>query len=416
MRRALIAAVASVSLGLGTVGLAAPAMAAGPVPNTQFGMHIPEISLGVDPAVSYGAIRLWDSGISWGKVQQSKGNFWWTGMDQAIGNANTQNVKILYVLGSTPTWAASNKKQGTYPNKGAASMPTMAAWKTWVKSVVDRYGDSIESYQIWNEANLSTFWQGTPKQMAQLTKEAYKIIKAGDPGAQVVAASSTVRLQSAYKKFFPAYMKELKKLGWPVDVISAHTYPAGNGGPADRAAYISQVKADMAKAGVPAGRAFWDTEINYGIKGPGGTPGRSIGGAEAASFVARTYLDDLLLGVDRAYWYYWAPANNLIGITMQDGTPGAVGYQNVYSWLANAYYSCTPGAVNVCQLGDNVNPEVVAWASKSGGSYTVPANATTQCDALGSCSAVAPGSTVTIGSMPLWFGTSAKNAANQSGS
>jgi hypothetical protein len=109
------------------VGLAAPAMAAGPVPNTQFGMHIPEISLGVDPGVSYGAIRLWDSGISWGKVQQSKGTFWWTGMDQAIGNANTQNVKILYVLGSTPTWAASNKKQGTYPNKGAASMPTMAA-------------------------------------------------------------------------------------------------------------------------------------------------------------------------------------------------------------------------------------------------------------------------------------------------
>ena len=416
MRRALIAAVASLSLGLGVAGLAAPAMAAGPVPNTQFGLHVPDISQGVDPGVSYGAIRLWDSGISWGKIQQSKGNFWWTGMDQAIGNANKQNVKILYVLGSTPTWAASNKKQGTYPNKGAASMPDMGAWKTWVKAVVNRYGDSIESYQIWNEANLATFWQGTPKQMAQLTKEAYKIIKAGDPSAQVVAASSTVRLQSAYKKFFPAYLKELKKTGWPVDVISAHTYPAGNGGPAERAVFIAQVRADMNKAGVPAGRALWDTEINYGIKGPGGIPGRSIGGADAASYVARTYLDDLLLGVDRAYWYFWDTPNSLIGITLQDGTTGAIGYQTVNSWLQNAYYSCTPGAVNSCQLGDYANPEVVAWSVKPNGTFTVPVNATLQCDALGTCSNVTGGATVTIGNMPLWFGTSSKNIANQSGS
>jgi hypothetical protein len=211
-------------------------------------------------------------------------------------------------------------------------------------------------------------------------------------------------------------LKELKKVGWPVDVISAHTYPAGTGGPADRAGYISQVKSDMAKAGVPGGRAFWDTEINYGIKGPGSTPGRSIGGADAAAYVARTYLDDLLLGVDRAYWYYWAAPNNLIGITLQDGTPGAIGYQTVNSWLQNAYYSCTPGAVNSCQLGDYANPEVVVWSAKSAGSYTVPVNATIQCDALGTCTNVSGGSTVSIGNMPLWFGTSSKNIANQSGS
>ena len=123
-----------------------------------------------------------------------------------------------------------------------------------------------------------------------------------------------------------------------------------------------------------------------------------------------------MLGVDRAYWYYWDSANSLIGITLQDGTTGAIGYQTVNSWLSSAYYSCTPGVVNVCQLGDNINPEVVAWTSKASASYTVPANATTQCDALGTCTAVAPGSTVTIGSMPLWFGTSAKQIANQSGS
>ena len=51
-------------------------------------------------------------------------------------------TKILYVLGSTPKWAASSTSQGTYPNKGAASMPkSMKYWKDWVTAVVKRYGD-----------------------------------------------------------------------------------------------------------------------------------------------------------------------------------------------------------------------------------------------------------------------------------
>ena len=404
MRRALIAAVASVSLGLGMVGIAAPAMAAEPVPAVDFGLHIPGISNGTDPSTSYGAIRLWDSGVAWGQVNQAKGKYWWNGLDASVGNANAQGAQILYVLGSTPTWSASNKKQGTYPNKGAASMPKLADWKTWVKAVVQRYGSSIESYQIWNEANLSTFWQGTPKQMAQLTKEAYKIIKAGDPTAKVVAASSTVRLTSAYNKFFPAYLKELKKVGWPVDVFSVHTYPAGPGTPATRSQLITTVQASLKKAGAPA-KPLWDTEVNYGIAGPGGgNPHVTIDGLQAANWVADTYLDNNRLGVDRSYWYFWAPSNPLVGIQMTDGTAGATGFQTVQNWLKDSYASCTTGSVNVCNLTGRF-PAVVAWVDSGSAAFTVPDFATTMCDALNSCTPVAPGSAITIGDGPKWFGT-----------
>jgi len=410
MRRAVTALVSSalvLSAAIaGTSASAAPGGSGGPNPTAQFGMHVPGIANGSVPTVTYGSVRLWDSGIAWGQVQQARNKYWWNGMDAAIASANTQNVKILYVLGSTPTWAASKKKQGTYPNKGAASMPKMSDWKNWVNAVSKRYADSIESYQIWNEANLQTFWQGTPKQMAQLTKEAAKIIRKNDPTATIVAASTTVRLQSAYKKFFPKYLKELKKAGWPVDAISVHLYPASTGTPADRADYITQVKADMKKAKVPASKQLWDTEVNYGIAGPGsGNPDRDIEGDTAAAWTAQTYLDDLRLGVDRAYWYYWAPNANLVGIQMQPGTPGAIGYQTATDWLDGAYYSCTTGDVNTCQLGDYVNPQVIAWASKGSGTFTVPANATRQCDALLQCVPAVPGTVITIGSMPQWFGT-----------
>ena len=410
MRRA--AALLTTALVLATGLASVPAQAApaptsgGPIPDTAFGMHVPGISQGTDPSISYGSVRLWDSGVAWGQVEQKSGTFWWNGLDAAISSANTQNVKIMYVLGSTPKWAASNTKQGTYPNKGAASMPSLKAWKSWVTAVTKRYADSIESYQIWNEANLTTFWQGTPKQMAQLTKEASKIIRKNDPTAKIVAASSTVRLQSAYKKFFPAYLKELKKVGWPIDAVAVHLYPPSTGTPADRAGYIAQVQADMKKAKVPAAKELWDTEVNYGIAGPGSKyPDVNIEGPNAAAWVAQTYLDDIRLGVDRAYWYFWAPNTNLVGIQTYDGTLGATGLQSVQNWLTNSYYSCISGAVNTCQLGDYANPQVIAWASKGSGTFTVPANVSRSCDALNQCVPAIPGSQVTIGSMPQWFGT-----------
>ena len=409
MRRALTALVTS-ALVLSMAAAASPAravpVAPEPVESTQFGMHVPDISQGVDPSVGYGAVRLWDSGVAWGQVEQKDNKYWWNGMDAAISSANAQNVKILYVLGSTPKWAASSTSQGTYPNKGAASMPkSMKYWKDWVTAVVKRYGASIESYQIWNEANLTTFWQGTPKQMSDLTSAAAKIIRKYDPTAKIVSASSTVRLTSAYNKFFPKYLKELKKANWPIDAVAVHLYPAGTGTPGDRATYITQVEKDMSKAGVPASKQLWDTEINYGIKGPGSTPHKSIDGADAAAWVAQTYLDDVRLGVSRAYWYYWDTASSLVGIQMFDGTSGAAGYQTVKEWLNGSYYGCTSGAVNTCQLGDDTVPQVIAWASNGSAPFTVPANVTRACDALKNCVAATPGTTVTIGSMPQWFGT-----------
>jgi len=420
MRRALIAAVAG-AIALGSVAMTVPSQAASvgnPLPPTMFGQHVPGIANGTKPTVPYGTVRLWDAGVAWGQVNQGKGKFWWNGLDGAIQNANAQKVSSLYVLGSTPTWAATNKKQGTYPNKGAASVPGMANWKDWVSAVVTRYAASIDSYQIWNEANLSTFFAGTPQQMADLTQAAYKIIKAGDPTAKVVSASSTVRLTASYDKFFPAYLTALKKKGWPVDAIAIHTYPAGNQGPAERVSYINKTKADMTKAGVPAAIELWDTEVNFGIKGPGSIAERNIAPAEGAGWLATTYLDNVTLGVARSYWYFWAPSDGRVGIVTYDGSPAATAFATIERWIGNAFHSCnrgTNGAANTCQLGDNVNPEIVAWVSSGSAKFTVPASATTQCDVMNSCSAIAPGTSVTIGSSPLWFGSAARAKTNQQG-
>lgn len=408
IRRRLPLAVATVASAALAATVVAPAASAAPSfeDGSQFGMHAPQISNGVGPAVSYGSVRLWDSGTAWGQVEKVKGDYWWDGLDRAVGTANTQNVKITMVLGGTPTWAAKDKKAGTYPNKGAASNPkNIQDWRNWVTAVVTRYGDSIDAYQIWNEANLKTFYQGTPKQMAQLTNEAAKIIRTLDPTGKVVAASTTVRLESAYKSFFPKYLKELKKVGWPVDVFAIHTYGPSTADPTIRDEYVAQARKDLRKAGAPA-RPLWDTEVNYGIKGPDAKKhkDKDITGTKAAAWVAATYLDSIRLGLDRTYWYFWDTPRDLVGIQMYSGQPGAAAYQTTYDRVANAWVDCTSGDVNSCAVDKNGVKSQVAWKNTKGtATFVVPTYATRQCDALNNCQAVAPGSKVQVGSMPLWF-------------
>ena len=414
MRRALTAAIASAALLGSTIAVAPMASAANPVPDVAFGMHVPAIANGEKPNANIGTIRLWDAGVAWGQVQQKKNLFWWNGMDAAIASANAQGMSITYVLGSTPKWAQKKAPKGNYPYNGTgAANPKMSDWKKWVKAVVQRYGNSIDAYQIWNEANLADFYDGTPKQMAALTKEAYKIIRAYDPTAKVVAASSTVRLTKSYNRFFPAYLKELKKQKWPVDALGVHTYPPGKDTPADRLALLDKVNKDIKKGKVPSRIELWDTEVNYGIKGPGKVKGQTITGGQAADWTASTFLDSILTGVDRTYWYYWYRPDGRLGIIL-DNTPqgdaGRLGYQTAYDWMVNSFYSCTrggPGQPNVCQLGDDTNPEVVVWSNEGVGTYTVPANATVQCNTLNQCSAIAPGTQLPIGGSPLWFGSQA---------
>ena len=117
----ITAALTSAALLGSTVAVAPMAVAANPIPDVAFGMHVPQIANGEKPNANIGSIRLWDAGVAWGQVQQKKKTFWWNGMDAAIASANAQGMSITYVLGSTPKWAQKNPPKGNYPYGGTGS-------------------------------------------------------------------------------------------------------------------------------------------------------------------------------------------------------------------------------------------------------------------------------------------------------
>lgn len=376
---------------------AAPSATGDPVriPATVTGLHVAGVQDGAwpDDNVPFGALRLWDNGTAWSQIETVKGSYNWALVDRAVANAEKQGVKdILMVLGSTPTWNAKRIVPGDYPVPGAASAPkSVAAWDAFVTQVVKRYKGRITSYQIWNEASLVMFWDGTPEAMADLTKRAYDIIKKEDPKARVVAASTTVRLAGAFDRFFPNYLAALAELDWPVDVFAAHMYPTSKGSTDARAAFITQVVDALEAAGAPD-LPVWDTELNYGLAGPGPKyPRQTIDGAKARDWVVQTTFDSLALGIARTYWYIWTPEPYpLLGMQLTDASAAAKGLRVVDQWIVGGTTTgcADDGSVTSCPVEKNGVPSLIAWADDQSGTLTAPAGLTQVCTTANRCSPI----------------------------
>jgi len=371
------------------------------------GLHIEGAEGGAWASAPFGSLRLWDNGTGWSQIETEQGTFKWDNLEGALENAESKGLTdIVYVLGTTPDWATIEIGESDYPQPGAASNPdNIEDWEAWVTEVVTRYGDRLNAYQIWNEANLEMFYNGTPQQMAELTKSAYDIIKANDPDALVVAPSVSTRLTGSFDRFFPEYLAEMQRLGWPVDVWAVHSYPDGQGDASDRALLLQKFTDALETADAPE-LPIWDTEVNYGIAGPGDIEGQEITGADAAGQIVRTYIDDLRFGVDRSYWYIWSLAPlEFLGVQTLPGSDGEQGFFALDNWIIGASFGgCTEeGSVVSCEFSKDGQNSVIAWSDTGDSPFTAPEGTQLVCDPLANCQEVAGGDDVTLTGVPLRF-------------
>jgi hypothetical protein len=275
--------------------------------------------------------RLWDMQMAWRDVNPSRGVFDWSVADKRIAQVESWGGKPIMVLGLTPAWAAADPAAGDPRwGLGTASPPAdpETSWREYVRALVSRYGSRIGAYEIWNEANLKTFWSGTPQQMAVLVRVATEEI--GDTSI-ALAPSVTTRLASGRDftvemaaALTPAAIAQL-------DAWSIHTYPAGDVGPTPEEACeqrtddiirwqesligISRLNSALLKP-------VWDTEVNYGLAGPGARPGRKWPDPDGARLLQCTYQDSRALGIAVTAWYeFTAQSFDLLGVQMTPGTP-----------------------------------------------------------------------------------------------
>jgi hypothetical protein len=332
--RRLLAVGAAAGLAV-TLLPAAPAEAASSqrVRATFFGMH--DANPTSWPVAPVGNIRLWDSGVAWRQIETANGVFDFSNLDAQVDAARAHGARVLLVLGQTPRFHSTRPgKRGTY-GLGAASMPTQSSWTNYVYKLVNRYKGRGVDYQVWNEANVSGYWNGTPAQMAKLTHWTSRIVNNNDASAQVVAPALATRLtgQRAWLRTFYAQRTGGKKVAAYVDAVSLNLYPLPKQAPEASMTLLNASRIMLSRAGVR--KPIWNTEINYGL--PGGGSATNITRAKEAAYVARTLVLNAENNIKRVFWYAW-DLQNLANtqLTYTNGTsltPAGKAYQVVRGWL-----------------------------------------------------------------------------------
>jgi polysaccharide biosynthesis protein PslG len=318
-----------------------PTVTSTPVPGGVaadfFGMHDSDPVGKSWPKVPVGSLRVWDAGVVWRQVETAPGVYDFGRLDAIVKSARDHKAQTLIVLGQTPTFHARKpKKVGSY-GPGAASMPDLAAWTAYVQAVVQRYAGDDVAFQVWNEANVEGYWNGTPRQMAKLTAAARTVVDAVTPKPVLVAPAMAVRNIGQRAGLRDLYAK--KVAGVPVadlvDVVSLQLYPEVDAGPERSLELLDAARGILARAGVAADKPIWDTEVNYGLQG--GEVATPASTEQQQANVALTYLINAAGGIGRVYWYAWdlhaIADTDLVGhsvcggIGIRDGAALAAGLQ-----------------------------------------------------------------------------------------
>lgn len=97
--------------------------------------------------------------FSWDSIETSPGVYQWAAYDALVDRANAAGVRLIANLSETP---AFYRPAGT-TDKHEPSSQGETAYANFVRAVVERYRPrGVTHYEIWNEPNLTMFWNPKP--------------------------------------------------------------------------------------------------------------------------------------------------------------------------------------------------------------------------------------------------------------
>ena len=308
-----------------------------PIPAMFFGMTIYNQTQ-VYPSVPIGYLGKGDA-TTWPFIEQTEGVYNWTALDQYVAVAQQHGLPFYWTNANIPKWAAADPTtctfyQGThiYACTSMVAASKMAAFDTFLQTLVLRYKGQITMYELWNEPNVGNVFTGTIAQMVTLTKHVYNAVRANDPKALIAGPSSTDA------NYLLAYFQAGGPRG--VNLIDMHGYPdvGTNDVPEAIVGFKSvNIKINMASIGLQ-NKPIWDSENSWG--GPKANKDPDY----RASFVARSLLEHWSVGLSRSFWYGWdEPVWGTLWTPTGGITPAGTAYGVVEGWMLGATmpYPCT---------------------------------------------------------------------------
>jgi xylan 1,4-beta-xylosidase len=164
------------------------------------------------------------------RVENGKTVYDWAKIDQLYDDLLVRHIKPFVELGFTPKALATSENSIFYWH-GNTSHPKPDGWRdlvdAFVRHVESKYGkDEVRTwyFEVWNEPNLSGFWEGgDQKAYFELYDLTARTVKTVDPKLRVGGPST------AGAAWVPEFLAHIKISGAPVDFVTTHTYGVQGG-------------------------------------------------------------------------------------------------------------------------------------------------------------------------------------------
>jgi hypothetical protein len=232
--------------------------------------------------------------FSWSSIQPGK-NTWNLGaFDEYVDNGKEHGRKIIALLDYDVGWLHDGTYEDDRFTDGKShdyiSESEISIFCKYVKRTVAWYAGRVDAWCIWNEPNLTRFWNGTKEEFFALTKAAAQTIRETDPNVVIVGgALNTLASKEWVQGLFRSGAME------QVDVVAYHPYMPS---PGPTANIFNNFKAQVSEYGF--GDRIWVTEVGYPIYGSYGT---EVAEEKMPETVLLTLTLLTVSGAERILWY-----------------------------------------------------------------------------------------------------------------
>lgn len=333
---------------------------------SYFGMHIHNAdTITPWPPVTFGFLRLWDTGTDWASLEPARGTWNFTRLDKLVTLAQEHGVDVVLTLGMTPGWASARPSEACPYGSGCAAEPTsIVDWQDYVRTVVSRYTGRIKYYEIWNEPIFdpsftgTRFFTGTPAKMVELASSAYAVIKQNDPGASVLSPAAVYPVS-----YLEPFLQDGG--GKTFDILATHYYVIP---PELLPQAVNDLKALLTKYGVQS-KPMWNTEAGYNNTRVQGSsqPWYVFDVPTAAAYAARHLILGASSGLGRSALYAWDNSDmGFITPSNYQLNAEGVAYGTVATWLiGSGLQTCAATGASLwqCEIDRGQRRAWIVWST-----------------------------------------------------
>lgn len=243
--------------------------------------------------------------FNWRDIEPSRGNWNWGVTDGAIRAWNNAGLSIHAILHNPPDDAKQNPTGLVPTNIHLPWDHPDNRWGHFCNEFAARYRGQIGSYEIWNEPDLDSFWEGTPQEYYYVLRSCYMGIRAADPSTPISMAGMAMLIEP---EFFPELLSIIVNdpnaaaNNYYFDVANVHMYVS----PELVYSLTLDMKRTLSLYGLGS-KPVWITETNIPLRGAGIAPDypfwRYATQDEAAWYVLQAASNAYAAGADKLMFF-----------------------------------------------------------------------------------------------------------------